>query len=92
MADFTIEKPVPFTVEGVNGDKYELPLLRNLNADQIEGMADISTMELPDKLRAVRKFILKLCPQLESEPLSDMGYMGLFNALAEGSGITMGES
>lgn len=92
MADFTIEKPVPFTVEGVNGDKYELPLLRNLNADQIENMADMSSLALPDKLRCVRKFILGLCPELEDEPLSDMGYMGLFNALAEGSGITMGES
>lgn len=90
MADFTIEKPVPFTVEGVNGT-YELPRLRNLNADQIEGMVDLTTLALPDKLRAVRKFLLGLCPELEGEPLSDMGYMSLFNALAEGSGITMGE-
>ena len=87
MADFTIERPVPFTVEGVNGDIYELPL----DADQIEGMADISKMELADKLRTVRKFLVGLCPNLEDEPLSDMGYMSLFNALAEGSGITMGE-
>lgn len=91
MADFTIEKPVLFTVEGVNGDIYELPLLRNLDADQIEGMADISKLALADKLRAVRKFLVGLCPELEDEPLSDMGYMSLFNALAEGSGITMGE-
>ena len=90
MADFTIEKPVPFTVEGVNGT-YELPRLRNLNADQIEGMADFTKLDLADKLRAVRKFLLGLCPELEGEPLSDMGYMSLFNALAEGSGITMGE-
>lgn len=91
MADFTIEKPVPFTVEGVNGT-YELPRLRNLNADQIEGMSDITDLAFPDKLRTVRKFVLGLCPELENEPLSDMGYMNLFNALAEGSGITMGES
>ena len=91
MADFTIEKPVPFTVEGVNGDIYELPLLRNLDADQIEGMADIAKLALADKLRAVRKFLVGLCPELEDEPLSDMGYMSLFNALAEGSGIAMGE-
>ena len=91
MADFTIEKPVPFTVEGVNGT-YELPRMRNLNADQIEGMADLTKLALPDKLRAVRKFLVGLCPELEDEPLSDMGYMSLFNALAEGSGITMGES
>ena len=90
MADFTIEKPVPFIVEGVNG-VYELPRLRNLDADQIENMADFSNLDLADKLRAVRKFLLGLCPELEDEPLSDMGYMGLFNALAEGSGITMGE-
>lgn len=91
MADFTIEKPVPFVVEGLNGT-YELPRLRNLNADQIEGMTDITKLELADKLRVVRKFLLGLCPELEAEPLSDMGYMSLFNALAEGSGITMGES
>ena len=91
MADFTIEKPVPFVVVGADGTLYELPRLRNLDADQIEGMADISKLALADKLRTVRKFLLGICPELENEPLSDMGYMSLFNALAEGSGITMGE-
>ena len=91
MADFTIVKPVPFTVEGVNGT-YELPRLQNLDADQVEGMADITKLELPDKLRTVRRFVLGLCPELADEPLSDMGYMSLFNALAEGSGISMGAS
>ena len=91
MADFTIEKPVPFVIDGMNGS-YEIPRLRNLNAEHVEGMPNFTKLELPDKLRAVRKFILGLCPELENEPLSDMGYMELFNALAEGSGITMGES
>ena len=91
MADFTIEKPVPFTVDGAEGATYELPRLNNLNADQIEGLADFAKLESPDKLRTVRKFLLGLCPGLEDEPLSDMGYMSLFNALAEGSGITVGE-
>lgn len=91
MADFTIEKPVPFTVEGAEGDTYELPKLRNLDADQLENLSDLQDLALPDKLRAIRRFLLALCPELENEPLSDMGYMALFNALAEGSGITMGE-
>ncbi len=92
MADFTITKPVPFTVEGADGAAYELPRLRNLNAEQVSSIPNLGKMKLPDKLRAVRKFILGLCPELENEPLSDMGYMELFNALAEGSGITVGES
>ena len=93
MSDFTIKKPVPFVVEGVDGAKYELPRLRDLSADQVEAMAPASkAKELPDKVRAVKKFLLKLCPELEGEPLTDMGYMELFNALGAGSDISVGES
>lgn len=91
MADFTIERPVPFTVEGVDGDVYELPRLKNLDADQVEIVGDMAGLKQADRIRAIRKFLLALCPELEGEPLSDMGYMGLFNALAEGSGILLGE-
>jgi len=93
MADFTIEKPVPFTVEGTDGAVYELPRLRDLSADQVEAMAPASKAEeLSDKVRAVKQFLLMLCPELEDEPLTDMGYMELFNALGAGSDVSMGES
>ena len=93
MADFTIEKPVPFTVEGADGAVYELPRLRDLSVDQVEAMAPASKAEeLSDKVRAVKAFILVLCPELENEPLTDMGYMELFNALGEESDVTTGES
>lgn len=93
MADFIIKKPVPFVVEGVKGKKYELPRLRDLSADQVEAMAPASKAEeLPDKVREVKAFLLTICPELENEPLTDMGYMELFNALGAGSDISMGES
>lgn len=93
MADFTITRPVPFVVEGVDGKEYELPRLRDLSADQVELMAPTSKAdELPDKVRAVKDFLLALCPELADEPLTDMGFMELFNSLGAGSDISVGES
>lgn len=93
MADFTIEKPVPFVVEGVDGKEYELPRFNDMNADQVEAMAPISnSSNFAEKVREVKSFILALCPELEDEPLADMGYMHLFNKLSEKSAISMGES
>ena len=93
MADFTIEAPVPFVVEGVDGKEYELPRFNNLSADQVEAMAPISnSSDFADKVREVKAFILALCPELEDEPLSDVGYMSLFNALSAGSLVSVGES
>ncbi len=93
MADFTIEKPVPFVVAGVDGKEYELPRFNSLSADQVEAMAPISkSSDLAEKMREVKAFILALCPELEDEPLADVGYMSLFNELCAGSAIPMGES
>ena len=93
MADFTIKKPVPFVVEGVKGAKYELPRLSDLSVEQVEAMAPASKAEeLPDKVREVKAFLLTLCPELEKEPLTDMGYMNLFTSLGAGSDISVGES
>ena len=93
MADFTIEKPVPFIVEGVDGTEYELPRLRDLSVEQVKAMAPASkASELADKVRAVKEFLLTLCPELANEPLTDMGYMSLFNSLGAGSDISVGES
>lgn len=93
MADFTIRKPVPFVVEGVDGKEYKLPRLRDLSVTQVEAMAPASkAKELPDKVREVKAFLLTLCPELESEPLTDMGYMSLFNSLGTDGDVSVGES
>ena len=93
MADFTITRPIPFVVEGVDGATYELPRLTDLSAEQVASMSGVSeTDDLTVQAAATRRFILSLCPALADEPLTDMGYMTLFKALAEGSGIGVGES
>lgn len=92
MADFQIVKPEPFTVEGVDGTIYELPRIKDLSAEQVAAMGDVSDAKGVSAQVAVQKaFILSLCPELANEPLADMGYVYLFKALAEGSGITVGE-
>ncbi len=93
MADFTIVAPVPFTVEGTDGTIYELPRVKDMGAEQIGEMGKIGEADGEvDKVRATRAFIQSLCPDIASEPLTDMGYLNLFKALAEGSGISVGES
>lgn len=93
MADFTITRPVPFVVEGADGTTYELPRLTDLSAEQVASMAGASESDgLVEQAKAMREFIIALCPAIADEPLTDMGYMQLFQALAEGSGIEVGES
>ena len=93
MADFTIEKPVPFTVEGVDGTVYELPRLQNFSVEQLKAFEAASKAEeLSDKVAATMELMLMLCPELENEPLEPMGYMGMFNELAKGSDLSVGES
>lgn len=94
MADFTIVKPVPFVVEGVDGKSYELPRLKDLSAAQVAAMGEVSEAEgkeMTERIAAVRGFVLMLCPDLADEPMTDMAYLQLFTALAEGSGISVGE-
>lgn len=93
MADFTIVRPVPFVVEGADGATYELPRLKDLSAEQVAAMGSVSEADgMAERAVAVRTFVNFLCPALADEPLTDMGYMQLFTALAEGSGIELGES
>lgn len=94
MPDFQIVKPEPFTVEGVDGTIYELPRIKDMSADQIASMGAVRDAKDDNvaQVRAQKKFILGLCPDLADEPLADMGYVYLFKALAEGSGIEVGES
>lgn len=94
MSDFRIERPEPFTVEGVDGTIYELPRIKDMSADQIASMGAVSDArdDSVAQVRAQKEFILGLCPGLADEPLADMGYVYLFKALAEGSGIELGES
>lgn len=94
MADFQIVKPEPFTVEGVGGTIYELPRIKDMSVEQIASMSAVSDARDDNaaQVRAQKQFILGLCPDLADEPLADMGYVYLFKALAEGSGIELGES
>ena len=93
MADFTIVRPVPFVVEGADGATYELPRLKDLSAEQVAAMGSVSEADgMAERAVAVRTFVNFRCPALADEPLTDMGYMQLFTALAEGSGIELGES
>ena len=93
MADFTIVAPEPFTVEGTDGTVYELPRIRDLSAEQVAELGKVNGARgEAAQLRAIRDFVLSLCPDLAREPLSDVGYSMLFRDLAEGSGITVGES
>lgn len=94
MADFTIVKPVPFVVEGADGATYELPRLKDLSAEQVAAMGEVSEAEgkeMTERIDAVRGFVLTLCPDIAGEPMTDMAYLQLFTALAEGSGISVGE-
>lgn len=94
MSDFRINRPEPFTVEGVDGTIYELPRIKDMSAEQIASMSAVRDAkdDSAAQVRAQKEFILGLCPDLADEPLADMGYVYLFKALAEGSGIELGES
>lgn len=93
MSDFQIVKPEPFVVEGVEGAVYELPRLKDLSAEQLAELGKVDEADgQAKKVEAIRDFIQHLCPAIADEPLTDMGYVQLFNALAEGSGIALGES
>ena len=93
MADFTISKPVPFVVEGVDGTEYELPRLKDMDADQIAKLADMGEAKgVVAQADAAKAFILGLCPDLEREPLTDAGYVMLLRALSDGADFGLGES
>ena len=92
MADFCIVKPEPFVVEGIDGDTYELPRVKDLSADAISGLAGLAdAKETGERIRTIKEFVLSLCPDLEREPLADLGYVQLFTELVKGSGIDVGE-
>ena len=93
MADFTISRPVPFVVEGADGATYELPRLKDMDAEQIGMLAEIGEVKgVKAQAEATKAFILKLCPDLADEPLTDVGYTILFRALSEGADFALGES
>lgn len=93
MADFKIVAPEPFEVEGVNGDVYSLPRIKDLSSEQVAAMGNVQDAKgVSEQVAAQKAFILSLCPELANEPLADMGYVYLFKALAEGSDIAVGES
>ena len=101
MADFKIVVPVPFEVEGATGTVYQLPLLDDLSSEQIAAMGELSKVEQAyeddiertvERTNAIKRFMLVLCPALADEPLSDMAFTNMFNALCAKSGVELGES
>jgi len=93
MADFTISRPVPFEVQGVDGATYELPRLMDMDAEHIARLADMAEAKgLAAQAAAAKEFVLGLCPEMADEPLSDTGWLRLLNALTEGSDFGLGES
>lgn len=93
MADFKITPPKPFIVEGVDGDTYELPRVKDLNADQFAAMDAFNKAEgTAERMRACREFVLALCPDLAKEPITDMWCMELMGELGKDSGLKEGES
>ena len=93
MADFKITPPTPFIVEGANGDIYELPRVRDLNADQFAAMDAFNKADgTAERMRACREFVLALCPDLANEPITDMWCMELMGELGKDSGLKEGES
>ena len=93
MADFKITPPKPFTVEGVDGDIYELPRVRDFDADQFAAMNAFNEADgTAARMRACREFVLALCPDLANEPITDMWCMQLMNELGKDSGLKEGES
>jgi len=97
MANFVIVKPEPFIVEGTKGT-YELPYLKDLTPEQLADLAPVADLReneetSPAQLTAaVRTFILKLCPELEHEPMTAIMWSQLFGALGEDDEVTEGES
>jgi hypothetical protein len=97
MANFTIVKPEPFVVEGTKGT-YELPFLTDLTPEQLELLAPVGELHesedtTPAQLtKAVRDFIVSLCPGIADEPMTAAMWSDLFTAMGENDEVTEGES
>lgn len=93
MADFKITPPVPFIVEGADGDIYELPRVKDMSAQQFAALDEFNKADgTAERMEACRNFVLSLCPDLAKEPITDMWCMELMNELGKGSGLDKGES
>ena len=98
MANFTIVKPEPFVVEGVEGTLYELPYLKDLSPEQLAALAPVAKLRESDDTTpaqltaAVRDYLLGLCPALADEPMPAIMWSQLFGALGEDDEAAEGES
>lgn len=77
---YKIKKAQPFIIEGQNG-KYYLPAYSSLSTDDVAEIISL-TPETPavDRIKVLKRFLLKLVPELESEGLGDIGYSQIFQA------------
>ena len=77
---FKIKKAQPFVIEGENG-KYMIPAWSSLSTDDVEEILNLKP-DTPskDRLGVLKRFIIKMCPEIESEGLGDVGYSQIFGA------------
>ena len=93
MADFIISESVPYIVETPDGKEHALPRLNSLDSDQVVLLADMPREFDPKRTAEFSKdFCIAVCPELAEYNIGAMVYMKLFQELAKGSGIDVGES
>lgn len=77
---FIIKKPEPFIIKGQEGE-YMIPAFSTLSADDVREVVELTAdVPVPERLDAVKRFLLRMAPGLEKEGLGDMGYSQIFAA------------
>lgn len=83
---FTLKAHEPFKFIGSNGE-YEIPPLEALTYDEWKDVAQISGTTDPRRVLDVYKaFFLRVCPELESEPIGDNQWLQFGSAYFEAMG------
>lgn len=77
---FIINKPEPFIIKGQEGE-YLIPAFSTLSADDVRDVVELTEgVPVSERLAAVKRFLLRMAPELEKEGLGDMGYSQIFAA------------
>lgn len=80
MANYKILKLKPFVIEGANRT-YEIPAMNSLNFDQGAEIALIQDEnDFKKRWRKIKKFLLDMAPELESEGLADIEYVTIYSS------------
>jgi hypothetical protein len=83
-----------FALEEDPGKVYTLPPLSKLDYQEAEMMRQIGKEDNLEKQgKAIKEFVLKHVPELQSKEIGDMGYAAIFNEYALSQGRDkLGES